>query len=153
MSVAIQAAAIDVAEEYARLVESAPGAAVATFTGYVRDFSEETAVHALELEHYPEMAQVVLQALGDSAAERFGLAGWRVVHRYGVLSVAETIVWVGTVAAHRGDALSACEYMMDTLKTDAPFWKREHGPSGNSWVQRRGSDDERRARWSAEEGA
>ena len=69
----------------------------------------------------------------------------------GLLAVAETIVWVGAVADHRGQAISACEYMMDTLKTDAPFWKREQGPAGEQWVASRASDSERRARWQARE--
>ena len=101
----------------------------------------------LELEHYPEMARKVLENLGQSAAERFGLSNWRIVHRFGRLAVSETIVWVGAVADHRGEAISACELMMDTLKTDAPFWKREQGPAGEKWVASRDSDTERRARW------
>ena len=105
----------------------------------------------LELEHYPEMARKVLENLGQSAAERFGLSSWRIVHRFGRLAVSETIVWVGAVADHRGEAISACELMMDTLKTDAPFWKREQGPAGEQWVASRDSDTERRARWQSGE--
>ena len=115
------------------MVGDRPGAAVATFTGYVRDHSDERPVGTLELEHYPEMAQRVLAELGEEAASRYGLSRWRIVHRFGVLGVSESIVWVGAVADHRGDAISACELIMDSLKTDAPFWKREEGrvvPSG-----------------------
>lgn len=147
MSVCLQAESIDVAAEYARLVGDTPGAAVATFTGYVRDHTDQQVVTELALEHYPEMAQKVLDELGRSAAQRFQLSQWRIVHRYGVLGVSETIVWVGAVADHRGEAMSACEFMMDSLKTDAPFWKREQGPAGEQWVASRDSDNQRRARW------
>ena len=153
MSVSLQAGAIDVAAEYAQLVGELPGAAVATFTGYVRDHSDERSVATLELEHYPEMAQRVLTELGEEAASRYGLSRWRIVHRFGVLGVSESIVWVGAVADHRGDAISACELMMDSLKTDAPFWKREDGQGGAQWVASRASDAQRRARWREEEQA
>ena len=147
MSVVLQSEPIDVASEYAGLVGNAPGAAVATFTGYVRNHSDQNAITELELEHYPDMAKKVLEELGQSAAQRFGLSSWRIVHRFGSLAVSETIVWVGAIADHRGEAISACELMMDTLKTDAPFWKREQGPLGEQWVASRDSDAERRARW------
>jgi molybdopterin synthase catalytic subunit len=150
--VALQTEAIDIATEYARLIGDKPGAAVATFTGYVRDHSDQHVVTELELEHYPEMALKVLEDLGQSAAQRFGLSDWRIVHRFGRLAVLDTIVWVGAVADHRGEAISACELMMDTLKTDAPFWKREQGPGGEQWVASRDSDTQRRARWQSEEG-
>ena len=153
MSVSLQAEAIDVTAEYARLVGERPGAAVATFTGYVRDHSDERSVATLELEHYPEMAQRVLAELGEEAASRYGLSRWRIVHRFGVLGVSESIVWVGAVADHRGDAISACEFMMDSLKTDAPFWKREEGQGSAQWVASRASDVQRRARWREEEQA
>ena len=153
MSVSLQAEAIDVTAEYAQLVGDRPGAAVATFTGYVRDHSDERPVAALELEHYPEMAQRVLAELGEEAASRYGLSRWRIVHRFGLLGVSESIVWVGAVADHRGDAISACEFMMDSLKTDAPFWKREEGQGGAQWVASRASDVQRRARWREEEQA
>jgi molybdopterin synthase catalytic subunit len=151
VSVALQSEAIDVAAEYAQLVGDSPGAAVATFTGYVRDHSDQHAVTELELEHYPEMARKVLEDLGYSAVERFGLSSWRIVHRFGRLAVSETIVWVGAVADHRGEAISACEFMMDTLKTEAPFWKREQGPAGDQWVASRDNDTARRARWQSGE--
>ena len=135
------------AAEYAELIGDQPGAAVATFTGYVRGHAEGAAVTALELEHYPEMAQKVLMTLGETAAERFKLTRWRIVHRHGSLAVSDSIVWVGAVAEHRGEAISACEFMMDTLKTDAPFWKREEGVAGDKWVARRDIDTRRRERW------
>lgn len=147
MSVVIQAGAFGATREYDSLVEAHPGAAVVTFTGYVRDFSGQRPVETLELEHYPGMAERVLEALGVEASRRFGLRGWRIVHRYGCLAVAEPIVWAGVVADHRADAFAACEFVMDALKTDAPFWKREHGQGQSSWVAARITDDERRARW------
>jgi len=153
VTVSLQSEAIDVAVEYAALVGDQPGAAVATFTGYVRAHADGQAVSALELEHYPEMAQVVLCDLGKAAADRFGLSRWRIVHRYGKLAVAENIVWVGAVAEHRGEAIAACEFMMDTLKTDAPFWKREQGAEGGRWVAQRDVDTDRRARWQEKERA
>ena len=150
MSVSLQPEAIDVAAEYAELIGDQPGAAVATFTGYVRGHAEGAAVTALELEHYPEMAQKVLMTLGETAAERFKLTRWRIVHRHGSLAVLDSIVWVGAVAEHRGEAIAACEFMMDTLKTDAPFWKREQGVAGDNWVAQRGIDTRRRERWQEE---
>lgn len=150
MSVSLQPEAIDVAAEYAELIGDQPGAAVATFTGYVRGHAEGAAVTALELEHYPEMAQKVLMTLGETAAERFKLTRWRIVHRHGSLAVLDSIVWVGAVAEHRGEAIAACEFMMDTLKTDAPFWKREKGVAGDNWVAQRGIDTRRRERWQEE---
>ena len=150
MSVSLQPEAINVAAEYAELIGDEPGAAVATFTGYVRGHAEGQALTALELEHYPEMAQKVLLSLGNTAVERFKLSRWRIVHRFGSLSVMDSIVWVGAVAEHRGEAIAACEFMMDTLKTDAPFWKREQGGAGEQWVARRDIDIYRRKRWQGE---
>lgn len=150
MSVSLQPEAINVAAEYAGLIGDEPGAAVATFTGYVRGHAEGQALTALELEHYPEMAQKVLLSLGKTAVERFKLSRWRIVHRFGSLSVMDSIVWVGAVAEHRGEAIAACEFMMDTLKTDAPFWKREQGGAGEQWVARRDIDIYRRKRWQGE---
>ena len=96
------------------------------------------------------MAQKVLLSLGEAAAERFKLSRWRIVHRHGSLAVMESIVWVGAVAEHRGEAIAACEFMMDTLKTDAPFWKREQGGAGEQWVAQRDIDIHRRERWQGE---
>lgn len=152
MTVSVQAEPINIGDEYAALVGDAPGAAVATFTGYVRDHTGDNPVSVLHLEHYPEMAVKVLQSLGQEALARFGLLEWRIVHRFGSLSVGETIVWVGAVADHRGEAISACEFMMDTLKTDAPFWKREQSTEGTHWVASRGQDEQRRVRWKLGEG-
>ena len=151
MSVSIQRESIEISLEYDRLVGEAPGGAVATFTGYVREQTDDNLVASLEIEHYPEMAIRILEDLGRSAADFFNLDKWRIAHRFGELSVAENIVWVGTVASHRGNALSACEFIMDSLKTDAPFWKREKGPAMHRWVMPRGTDQLRRKRWDTQE--
>jgi molybdopterin synthase catalytic subunit len=147
VSVLVQAEAFDPSLEYKNLLARCPGAAVATFSGYVRDFSASGAVTTLELEHYPGMAERVLEKLGTEATTRFGLRGFRIAHRFGLMPVNDIIVWVGTVADHRGEALAACEFIMDTLKTDAPFWKRETGDAGSQWVDARKTDAVRRDRW------
>ena len=147
MTATIQQHPIDVGHEYNDMVEMAPGAAVATFTGYVREWSSDQAITVLELEHYPEMASKTLDIIGSRAAKEFNLKKWRIVHRFGRLRVLETIVWVGSIAEHRGDAISGCDFIMDVLKTDAPFWKREHGPNGTRWVTNRNIDQQRRSRW------
>ena len=147
MSVSVQSSSFSPTDEYESLLETAKGAALATFTGYVREHSDRGAVQGLHLEHYPGMAENVLTSLGRAAEERFDLLGWRIVHRYGPLAVDDIIVWVGAVAHHRGNVISACEFMMDTLKTDAPFWKRERLEEGDVWVKARVADAERRSRW------
>ena len=127
--------------------ERHPSAAVATFSGFVRDFNDEGSVDSLYLECYVEMATRVLTDLGAEASGRFGLKAWQIVHRYGKLQTADPIVFVATSADHRGEAFAACEFGMDTLKTDAPFWKREHSGQESSWVKVQASDLERKARW------
>lgn len=148
MGVSVQSQCFDPSAEYAALLANAPGAAVATFTGYVRDFAADGPVSQLELEHYPGMAEAVLTELGERTAQRFALRGWRIVHRFGALSAGDIIVWVGAVADHRAEAFAACECMMDTLKTEAPFWKRERHPNGgDAWVDATTHDRQRRERW------
>ncbi len=127
-----------------------PDAAVATFAGFVRDFNDEGRVDGLYLECYVEMATHVLNDLGNTAQQRFGLRAWQIVHRYGEMETSEPIVFVATSAGHRGEAFAACEFVMDTLKTDAPFWKREHSDDGGQWVTVKAVDKDRRARWSTE---
>ncbi len=147
MSAVVQADAFSPTLVYEALISECPGAAVATFTGYVRDFNADDSVQLLELEHYPGMAERVLVELGDSAMVRFNLRAWRIIHRYGALVVNEPIVWVAAVADHRGNAFAACEFMMDTLKTTAPFWKREHSDRGAQWLAARELDLQRGERW------
>ncbi|MFU8765761.1 MAG: molybdenum cofactor biosynthesis protein MoaE [Haliea sp.] len=121
--------------------------AVVTFTGHVRGGVGDAAVTCLELEHYPGMTERSLLEILQDAAARWSLLAAAVVHRVGRLAPGEAIVWVGVSAAHRGDAFAACEFVMDFLKTRAPFWKKEYGTTGAIWVESRGSDAERAARW------
>lgn len=124
--------------------------AVATFTGYVRAAGEHGAIECLELEHYPGMTERSIAAIIDEAATRWPISGALVVHRVGPLRPGAHIVWVGVAAAHRGAAFSACEFIMDYLKTRAPFWKKEHGEAGAGWVCARTSDTDRARRWAAD---
>lgn len=121
--------------------------AIVTFTGHVRAGEGAAAVTCLELEHYPGMTERSLLAILEDAATRWPLLAAAIVHRVGRLAPGEPIVWVGVSAAHRAEAFAACDFVMDFLKTRAPFWKKEHGPTGAAWVEPRGSDDERAARW------
>ena len=127
-----------------------PEAAVATFAGFVRDFNDDGQIVSLYLEGYVEMATRVLTDLGNAAEQRFGLRAWQIVHRYGEMQTADPIVFVATSADHRGEAFAACEFVMDTLKTDAPFWKREHSGDTGQWVTVKAVDKDRRERWSTE---
>jgi molybdopterin synthase catalytic subunit len=121
------------------------GGAVASFTGIARD---DGGVVAIELEHYPAMTEASLSALMDQAFERWSLLGGVLVHRVGRIAVGESIVLVGTAASHRAEALEACAFLIDRLKTDAPFWKKEHRADGSSgWVEAKASDDARGERW------
>jgi len=148
MRVLVQEDAFEVGFHYDLLMREYPGAAVATFTGYVRDHSALGDVAGLELEHYPGMTERVLNELGEEAERRFGLRAWRIVHRYGRLESTDPIVWVGTVADHRTPAFAGCQFLMDALKTDAPFWKKERLADGSeAWVEAQTDDARRRDRW------
>jgi molybdopterin synthase catalytic subunit len=139
----VDAEAIDVAVEMAT-IEAAGAGAVATFTGLVR---ADDGVGTLELEHYPGATEAALHAVAAAAVERWSLLGATIVHRVGVMQPCERIVFVGTSAAHRGAALEACAFLIDRLKTDAPFWKRETRGSDTRWVEPRGTDDAAAKRW------
>jgi len=123
--------------------------AVASFLGTVRDWHPDSTgeVLSLELEHYPGMTEQSIEAMLDAALARFDIYGARVVHRIGLLQPLDQIVWVGVSAAHRGQAFQACEFLMDYLKTQAPFWKKEQTPQGARWVDARVQDDAALARW------
>ena len=121
--------------------------AIATFTGYVRCNSEPADGYRLELEHYPGMTESSIEAILAESAQRWPVCRARVVHRVGVLTAGEQIVWVGVSASHREAAFAACEFIMDYLKTRAPFWKKETGSQGASWVDARESDTLRAKRW------
>ena len=127
--------------------------AVATFVGTVRDrHGDDAGVHALELEHYPGMTEAALEAMIDEAHRRFDILGARIVHRVGRLAPADQIVLVAVTSAHRAQALEACAFLMDYLKTQAPFWKKECTAQGERWVDARVSDDDALRRWGIEAG-
>lgn len=152
LTVRVQTTVFDIGAEAAGL--SVPGAgAVVTFTGLVRELGHDGALSSLELEHYPGMTEKALQAIGAEATERWKLLGATIIHRVGPLHPNEPIVFVGAASAHRQEAFAAAEYMMDYLKTRAPFWKKETGVNGDScWVEAKSSDDDRARRWAGKEG-
>jgi len=146
----VQEADFDGAALLANLREQvgAQAGAIVTFTGYVRDFAPDQATETLFLEHYPGMCERELQEIADTARERWKLAGTVIAHRVGALSRSAQIVFVAAASAHRGDAFRGCEYMIDALKTRAPFWKRETLADGRDfWVEARQSDTERTQAW------
>lgn len=147
--VRIQLESFDLGIEAAQLHAQDGGVgAIVTFTGTVRDRDgAQTGISALELEHYPGMTEKAIDAMIDAAHRRFDIRAARVVHRVGVLQPLEPIVLVAVTSAHRGQAFQACEFLMDYLKTQAPFWKKETTPQGSHWVDARVSDDAALARW------
>lgn len=143
IDIRIQTDPIDVATVLAAIEGGAAGA-VASFTGLVR---QDDGVTVLELEHYPGGTERALHDLARQAAERWVLTGVRIVHRVGPMVPGDRVVFVGTAARHRAAALDACAFLIDRLKTDAPFWKREWRGGTASWVDARDSDDAAAARW------
>lgn len=141
--VSVDTAPIELSIELAALEERGAGG-VATFTGVVRADGEVT---ELELEHYPGMTEAMLVGLAEDATTRWSLLGVTIVHRVGAMLPGERIVFVGAAASHRREALDACAYLIDRLKTDAPFWKRERRGEDTRWVEARASDDAAVARW------
>lgn len=141
--VSVDTAPIDVGIELAGIEETGAGG-IASFIGVVRG---DDGVTCLELEHYPGMTEAVLCDLAEHAMVRWSLVSAVVVHRVGPMEPGERIVLVATAAAHRGAALEACAFLIDRLKTDAPFWKREHRGEAVSWVDARESDTTAAARW------
>lgn len=148
MPVRIQSADFDIASEIAALRgDDARVGAVAAFVGLVRDVNAGDAVSTLTLEHYPGMTEKALAAIVDEAKSRWSIYEVLVIHRIGELKPADQIVLVAVTGAHRGEAFAACEFVMDYLKTRAPFWKKEQTPDGERWVEARASDHEKSARW------
>jgi molybdopterin synthase catalytic subunit len=146
--VTIQTTDFDLSEEVAALRAGDPGVgAVAAFVGTVRDRNDGQGVSAMELEHYPGMTEQAIAAMIDDAMVRFDIRAVRVIHRVGTLQPQDQIVLVAVTSAHRDHAFQACEFLMDYLKTQAPFWKKEHTPEGARWVDARVSDDDALARW------
>ncbi len=151
--VSIRTDDFDLSSEVAALRAGDGGVgAVVAFVGTVRDRSAGAEIDALELEHYPGMTERAIGAMIDEAARRFEMRAARVVHRVGRLAARDQIVLVAVASANRGEAFQACEFLMDYLKTQAPFWKKECGPEGAHWVDARVSDDAALARWGVEAG-
>jgi len=146
--VSIQTEDFDLSTEVAQLRNGLPGVgAVCSFVGTVRDRNEGSSVSAMELEHYPGMTESSIEAMIDQAMDRFDILGARVIHRVGLLQPLDQIVLVAVISAHRGQSFQACEFLMDYLKSHAPFWKKEQTPEGARWVDARVSDDAASARW------
>lgn len=143
ISVIVQAGPIDAGAALAA-VEAVGAGAVASFTGLVR---ADDGVSVLELEHYPGMTEAALTRIAEAAAKRWDLLAAHIVHRVGPMAPGERVVFVGAAARHRGAALEACAAIIDQLKTDAPFWKREHVGGERRWVAARGEDDAAAERW------
>ena len=148
MTVRVQTEDFDLSTEVAALRAQNPKVgAVACFVGTVRDINEGETVQAMELEHYPGMTEKSLEAIVDAARERWPGTEVLIVHRVGKLMPLDQIVLVATTSKHRGNAFASCEFVMDYLKTQAPFWKKEKTESGERWVDARVADDEALARW------
>jgi len=146
--VSVQTADFDVGAEIAALrAGDARVGAVCSFIGTVRDRNDGSPVASMELEHYPGMTEKAIEAMIDEATRRFELLGARVIHRVGLLQPLDQIMMVAVVSAHRGQSFEACEFLMDYLKTQAPFWKKEQTPEGARWVDARVADDAALARW------
>ena len=151
--VTVQSEDFDLGREVAALrAADASIGAVAAFIGTVRDRNDGQGVSAMELEHYPGMTERAIEAMIDAAVQRFGISGARVIHRVGLLQPLDQIMMVAVTAAHRGNAFQACEFLMDYLKTQAPFWKKEQTPEGARWVDARVSDDAAMQRWGVDSG-
>jgi molybdopterin synthase catalytic subunit len=148
MAVRVQTADFDVAQELAtlRTVDPRVGAVV-TFIGTVRDVNDDARVSQMTLEHYPGMTEKALEAIIVKAKARFDIYDALVIHRVGELRPTDQIVLVAVTSAHRGEAFDACRFIIDYLKTEAPFWKKEQTSQGARWVDARTSDDEAIARW------
>ena len=148
MPVRVQSEDFDTGAELAALRgQDRSVGAVAAFIGTVRDVNANAQVASMTLEHYPGMTEKALVAIIAEAKSRWDIVDALIIHRVGALRPADQIVLVGVTSAHRGDAFAACEFIIDYLKTQAPFWKKEDTPTGPRWVEARASDDNAAARW------
>ena len=148
MTIKVQTADFDVGAELAALRANDPRVgALASFLGLVRDLNDGASVSAMTLEHYPGMTEKALEAIVAEAKGRWDIYDTLVIHRVGPLQPCDQIVLVAVTSAHRGEAFAACEFIMDYLKTRAPFWKKEDTPDGSRWVDARETDDSAAARW------
>ena len=150
MSVRVQTEDFDLGKELAALRAGHPGVgALASFVGLVRDINDGESVAGMTLEHYPGMTEKALQSIIDEAKGRWDIVDALVIHRVGPLRPCDQIVLVAVTSAHRGAAFAACEFIMDYLKTRAPFWKKEATADGGRWVDARESDDQAASRWTS----
>ncbi|MFZ0106084.1 MAG: molybdopterin synthase catalytic subunit MoaE [Thiobacillus sp.] len=148
MKIRVQSEAFDLgAEVDAMRAGRTDIGAIASFVGLARDLNEGSGVAAMTLEHYPGMTEKALAALVEEANSRWALLDVTVIHRVGRLLPGDPIVLVAVASSHRGEAFAACEFIMDFLKTQAPFWKKEETPDGERWVEARASDDAAAERW------
>ena len=148
MSISVQSDDFDLGAEVADLTRgNADIGAVVSFVGLVRD-TTDGALLSMELEHYPGMTEQALAKIEQAATKRWSLSASRVIHRYGNLKTGAQIMMVATASPHRSDAFEAAEFLMDYLKTDAPFWKKEHFKEGAKWVASKAADDAAKDRWS-----
>ncbi|CAM4428915.1 molybdopterin synthase catalytic subunit MoaE [Vibrio agarivorans] len=145
--ISVQASDFSVGDEYQALAQGTAAGAVVTFVGKVRDMNLGDEVTGLSLEHYPGMTEKALAEICDKAEQRWPLLDMRVIHRVGDLGIGDQIVFVGVSSAHRGAAFEACEFVMDYLKTKAPFWKKERTSEATRWVESRDSDAKAAERW------
>jgi molybdopterin synthase catalytic subunit len=148
MTVRVQQEDFDAGAEIARMRAGNPKVgAVASFIGIVRDVNDSASVGSIMLEHYPGMTEKALAEIAEQARTRWKLSDVLIIHRIGTLRPTDQIVLVVTTSSHRGDAFAACQFVMDYLKTDAPFWKKESTAEGNRWVEERATDAAARERW------
>jgi molybdopterin synthase catalytic subunit len=148
MTVRVQTEDFDAGAEFARLrAGDLSIGAIAVFIGTVRDINDDATISGLTLEHYPGMTESALEEIAAEARQRFDINDALIIHRVGALAPGDQIVLVAITSAHRGMAFDACEFVMDFLKTKAPFWKKERTLSGERWVEARASDDEAASRW------
>lgn len=147
-TIRVQETDFDLSTELANIRRNNPRiGAVASFVGVVRDLNDGSSVSGMTLEHYPGMTEKALADIAADAAARWEVLGCTIIHRVGHLQPLDQIVLVVVASGHRGDAFAACEFIMDYLKTRAPFWKKESTPEGERWVDARDSDEEAASRW------
>lgn len=148
LDISVQSEDFDLASELQRLRLASPEAgALVNFVGWVREHASEGQLSQMLIEHYPGMTEKALQGIAQQAASRWPLLGVRIIHRVGLLAAQAQIVLVAATSLHRQAAFEACAFMMDYLKTDAPFWKKEIGAFGEHWVEARASDEQAKQQW------
>jgi molybdopterin synthase catalytic subunit len=153
MPIRVQTEDFDLSKEVAALRCNDPRTgAIVTFVGVVRDFNDGSGVAEMELEHYPGMTEKALEDIVSQAKARWEIFNALVIHRVGPLKPLDQIVLVAVTSAHRGEAFAACEFIIDYLKTQAPFWKKEQTPNGARWVDARATDDAALRKWDVDSG-